>query len=225
MTARDEPAGHEAACARVAALFPQRWLREYVRRKLRSDPVFQLGFQTLCDSTLPIMDIGCGVGLLAFYLRERGLEVPIFGLDIDARKVRQANSVASGRYSGVAFDVNDVRESLPAFSGNVVLFDVLHYLPPGAQQALLREVRERVAPGGMILIRDGVRDGSARYWATLIGEKLAQAVSWNVGAPLHFASRDEITGAFLAGAFSGEELPASGNMPLNNYLFVFRRRR
>ena len=75
-------AEHENACARVAIQFHQRWLRNYVRGKLRRDRIYQAAYELLHSSAAPILDVGCGVGLLAFYLRERacrqriGAEVP-----------------------------------------------------------------------------------------------------------------------------------------------------
>src|SRR3954447_16485233 len=84
---------HEEACAHVAALFPQRWLQGYVRSKLRRDQVFRTANELLRASTQPLLDIGCGIGLLPFYLRERGFQPSIAGFDIDSRKIRQAREV------------------------------------------------------------------------------------------------------------------------------------
>ena len=59
---------HESACARVAVQFPQRWLLSYVRSKLRHDPIYPTAYELFHLSDEPILDIGCGIGLLAFYL-------------------------------------------------------------------------------------------------------------------------------------------------------------
>src|SRR3954447_9655887 len=102
-------ASHEQACARVAALFRSAWLRHYVASKLRSDPVFPLAYESLRDAHGPILDVGCGVGLLAFYLRERGANHLIAGIDIDERKVRRARAAcAEGSYSNLEFIAHDV---------------------------------------------------------------------------------------------------------------------
>src|ERR1700682_5527064 len=69
---RDEMTAHKTACARVAARFPRGWLRSYAKSKLRRDPIFPEAYELLHDSKGPLLDVGCGVGLLAFYLRERG---------------------------------------------------------------------------------------------------------------------------------------------------------
>jgi len=213
---------HEEACGRVAAHFRQRWLRHYVGSKLRSDPVFAAAFDLLRDSEEPILDVGCGVGLLAFYLRARGCRQPIAGLDVDGRKIRQA--CAAARDSGLEFSEHDVRNALPAFRGNVAIFDLLHYLEPARQETLLRELGAFVPPGGRLVLRDCPRDGSLRYWLTRAGEVFAQTISWNWKTPLHFPSRSSIQAAFPEEEFNREETPSWGRTPFNNRLFVFQRK-
>ena len=220
------PATHEDACDRVASFFSKRWLRHYVASKLRSDPVFPEVYDALRDSAEPIMDVGCGVGLLPFYLRERGLEQPITGFDIDERKVRQAQAIAEERYRGrsLNFFVHDVGDALPQFSGNVALLDVLHYLAPDRQRTLLHELAAMVTPAGLLVLRDCPRDGSLRFRLTRFGEFFAQAISWNIGVPLHFPTREAIVAPFREEEFTREEKPAWGGTPFNNRLFVFSRR-
>jgi 2-polyprenyl-3-methyl-5-hydroxy-6-metoxy-1,4-benzoquinol methylase len=214
---------HEAACARVAAQFSQRWLRGYTGSKLRRDPIYRAAFELFRGSDEPILDLGCGVGLLAFYLRERGCRQPILGLDVDARKIRQGMRVAQQRYKDVDFRHQDVQEPLPDFSGTIVLFDLLHYLPIVQQTALLSHLARRVAPAGSLVIRDCPRDHGPRFWLTWMAEKFAQAVSWNLNTSLHFPSRERINDAFPENEFQRESRPLWGRSPFNNHLFVFRR--
>ena len=129
-TLRENAADHENACVRVATQFPQRWLRNYVRGKLRRDRIYQAAYELLRSSGAPILDVGCGVGLLAFYLRERGCRQAVLGLDVDMRKIRYGAKIAAGHYRDVNLRFQDVTKTIPDFSGNVALFDVLHYLPP-----------------------------------------------------------------------------------------------
>jgi 2-polyprenyl-3-methyl-5-hydroxy-6-metoxy-1,4-benzoquinol methylase len=221
---RDDVDEHESACARVTAQFPQRWLRAYVGSKLRRDPVYAAAYELFCGSGEPILDIGCGLGLLAFYLRERGCSQPILGLDVDAPKIRQGNGIAATAYRDIDLRHQDVKGAMPAFSGNIVLFDVLHYLPLAVQTSLLRHLSQCVAPGGLLVIRDCPSDNTPRFWMTCVAEKFAQAVSWNLNTPLHFPSRVQIAEAFNESEFKRESRPLSGKLPFNNHLFIFRRR-
>ncbi|RYD47568.1 MAG: methyltransferase domain-containing protein, partial [Verrucomicrobiaceae bacterium] len=85
---------------RIASLFPGRWDSNYVASKLRTDPLYTALAENLRGSDLPLLDLGCGLGLLAFFLRSKGISVPIHGLDYDERKIRSARLAVEK--SGVA---------------------------------------------------------------------------------------------------------------------------
>ncbi|MCA1660011.1 MAG: class I SAM-dependent methyltransferase [Verrucomicrobiaceae bacterium] len=208
----------------MAAQFQQRWLRHYVRGKLRHDQIYSTAYELLRFSENPILDVGCGVGLLAFYLRERACWQPVLGLDVDDRKIRCGSEIAAKHYKDVELRLHDLQEPTPVFSGDLILFDVLHYLPPAAQRALLSDLASRVAPGGVLIIRDCPREARLRYWMTMIAEKFAQAISWNLRTPLHFPSRESISDVFPASQFEREIRPLWGTSPFNNHIFIFRRR-
>lgn len=221
---RGNGAEHETACARVATQFRERWLRSYVRGKLRCDDIYGAAYELLRTSADPILDVGCGVGLLAFYLRERGCRQRVVGLDADARKIRYGAGITRRSYRDVDLRFHDVAETIPEFTGNIALFDVLHYLSPASQGALLRRLSSCVGPGSVLIIRDCPQERRPRYWMTWLAEKFAQAISWNRDGPLHFPSRDGINAAFDAGDFGRETRPLWGASPFNNHIFIFRRR-
>ncbi|MGI9088953.1 MAG: class I SAM-dependent methyltransferase [Chthoniobacterales bacterium] len=215
---------HEQACREVGALFPQRWLRGYVAGKLRTDHAFRAAYDLLGKTDAPILDLGCGVGLLALYLRGRGFQPAVLGLDVDGRKVRLARAAADvAGCLDLDFLEQDVLRELPEFLGHVVLFDMLHYLKPTAQRTLLWKLATRVAPGGLLLVRDCPRDPTPRFWATYLGEKFAQGVRWNIRRPLHFPTRETLQRSFPPNEFTSEEVPMWGRGPFNNRLFIFRR--
>ncbi len=213
---------HEDACARVAARFGERWLRIYAGRKLRSDPIFPAAFDLFRNSDQPLVDVGCGVGLLPFYLRERNFRAPICGLDRDGRKIERAKTVAAGVYPDLEFSEQDVCDPI-AQTGNIVVFDLLHYLQPDDQTRLLDRLAARVAPGGMLVLRDCPRDDNARFRLTKLAERFAQATTWNMKAVLHFPTRENIFAAFDEKQFSRSVAPLWGWTPFNNHLFIFRR--
>jgi len=221
---RENVAEHETACARVATQFRERWLRNYVRGKLRRDRIYSAAYDLLGHSAEPILDVGCGVGLLAFYLRERACLQPILGLDLDARKIGCGAKIAARGYRDVELRFHDVEADLPDFRGNVALFDILHYLPTRTQTALLTRLAERVAPGGLLVIRDSPREMRPRYWITWLAEKFAQTISWNVDVALHFPSCASIDDVFDGREFERESRPLWGASPFNNHIFIFRRR-
>lgn len=216
---------HASACARVAARFRTGWLRLYVASKLRSDPAYPAAYELLRDSGEPLLDIGCGLGLLAFYLRERDFRAPVTGLDSDPRKIARAREITENNYEALDFQVQDIREATIRFSGNVALLDLVHYLNPVAQETLLRRLQNQIAPGGLLLLRDCPRDYNARFWMTYLAERFAQGVSWIASPQLHFPSRESINSCFGNSEFSCECRPLWGTTPFNNHLFIFRRNR
>ena len=200
----------------LASRYPRGFLRMYVRGKLATDPVYDAVYEHLRSSDQPVIDIGCGVGILALYLRQRGFKAPIIGIDHDARKIEIARRVAGT--DDVSFSVGDARAPIP-MHGNVVLLDVLHYFTTEDQAAILRNAS---SAGGMILIRDGLRDGSLRYRLTYAQEALARVGGWLKAERLNFPTPGAIADV-LDGEFTHELQPMFGHSPFNNYLFAFKR--
>jgi 2-polyprenyl-3-methyl-5-hydroxy-6-metoxy-1,4-benzoquinol methylase len=213
---------HENACRRVARRFPERWLRSYALRKLRTDPAFPAAYDWLCREEGPVTDLGCGVGLLPFYLRERNWQGSVTGVDCDGRKIGRARRAAEGNYADISFLEQAAADSVPS-AGHIVLFDLLHYCAPNEQRNLLDRLAARLAPGCLVLIRDCPREPNRRYWLTHLAERFAQAVTWNLQTPLHFPTRAEIAAPFEEERFGRSLRPLWGRTPFNNHLFVFRR--
>ena len=214
--------GETALLARLPLHFRGRWRQGYVRGKLRSDPVYRASWERLGASPLPLLDIGCGLGLHAFYLRERGSTAPILGLDVDAKKIAAGQAVAAAQYEGVTLRVGEGAE-LPEFSGNVSLLDVLHYLPAAAQPALLAVLARRTARGGWCIIRTTPRDGSWRFRATQALEGCARGIAWMARPALAFPTLAEITAHFPAAEFTHDVRPLWGRTPFNSWLLAFHR--
>ena len=210
-----------AVSSRIGARFPRRWQRGYVVSKLRSDPAFAAIAVLMEGRELPVLDVGCGMGLLAFFLRECGFEAEYLGLDLDPRKILTARQLAGDNASTQFREGNAA--ALPSFAGDVVLLDVLHYLSRADQQTLLTELAARVAPGGMLILRNVLRERGWRFRVTVIEEYLIHAMRWmRVGAS-YFPSREEIAEPLAAAGLALEIRPLWGNTPFNSYLIVARR--
>ncbi len=209
------------AAARVARLMPTRFLRGYAGSKLRNDPVYEAVASRLAPHPQPIFDLGCGIGLLGFYLREVGIDVPVSGVDHDAKKVAAAAAIGT-RYGGLAFRAGDAREPLPP-GLNVVALDILHYFTDSEQNTVLESIAVAVPPGGVAIIRDAVRDGSLRYRLTAAQETFSRLIRWLKAERLNFPTRNQIVRPFAARGYAAEIIPLWGRTPFNNYLFVFRR--
>ncbi|MGH8173080.1 MAG: class I SAM-dependent methyltransferase, partial [Rhodanobacteraceae bacterium] len=117
---------HDEIAERIALRFAWQSHRSYVRGKLRWDPLFKAVAPLLADSPRPLLDIGCGLGLLGQYLHERGHRAAYRGLDVDGKKIAQARDAAARGGIKLDFDIASA-DALPAFCGDVALLDVLHY--------------------------------------------------------------------------------------------------
>lgn len=200
--------------ARVAGQYPTRFLRHYVRGKIASDPLYDAVFERLRETRDPILDVGCGAGVLALYLRERGVRTHIRGIDHDGAKIAIARRVGG---ESVSFEVGDARDA-GNWSGTVLMLDLLHYFDSEEQRRLLENASRHA---NTIIVRDAVNDGSWRYRLTYAQESLARAIGWLKAERLHFATREAIAAPFEG--FAAEVIPLWGRTPFNNYLFVFKR--
>lgn len=203
--------------SRISSRFDSRFLRSYARSKLRSDPVYRAVLECVRGSSAPIYDIGCGIGLLEFFLRENGVDNAVTGIDHDERKIAKASAIAA-RYGGLQFRTGDARDPAPA-GATVVVIDVLHYFTAEDQRRILENAA--AAEGDLVLIRDAIRDGSMRYHMTAAQEHLSRSVRWLRAERLNFPSRDDILRPF--DGYAAEVEPMWGRTPFNNYLFVLRR--
>lgn len=203
---------------RVARRFSARWVQGYVRWKVRSDPAYGETLEVMGARTAPLVDIGCGMGLLPFYLREGGFTPPIIGIDFDERKIEQAR-LAARAYSEVDFIAGDARDPLPD-AHDVVMLDVLQYLDGASQQKILRNVAAVLGPGNVFVMRQGLRDDSWRHRVTRVVDAIGK-IGWNRGEALTFPTREDVLAPFAG--FEIDVRPLWGRTPFNNYFFVIRR--
>ena len=211
------------AAGRAAERFRHsRFLHGYAKGKTGWDPSYAAVADLLKDSVHPLLDIGCGVGLLAAFLRESGCRQRILGIEPDAAKVRIAGVKVANAYPSLEFRVGDAR-SLPEFSGDIVMLDVLHYMVPDAQRSVLEQIATRICPGGCAFIRTTFRDRSWRYYATLIEEAFVRVSGWIRGGKCHFPTREEVTAPFNGLQWTISVRPMWGRTPFNSHLIAIRR--
>jgi 2-polyprenyl-3-methyl-5-hydroxy-6-metoxy-1,4-benzoquinol methylase len=217
-----EAVDQKRIATRVAARYRKPWHRDYARAKLRMDPVYAAAAAALGDSEMPLLDIGCGLGLLGCYLRECDFRGDYLGLDFDRSKIRAARS-ANPPYERLAFE-DSRAQSLPPFTGHVALIDVLHYLERDEQQALLHEAAARVAPGASLIVRSVLRDHGWRFRATVVEEFLLHAVRWMRSPARHYPLRGEIERPLRAAGLEADVQPLWGHTPFNSFVVVAKRR-
>lgn len=209
-------------CESIAALY-RGGLRRYARLKLRRDPVYAAAAALLAGTGAPVLDIGCGIGLLGLYLRARGFRGGYLGIDCDHSKVSAARRIAVGQVPALTFATADA-VALPNFSGAIVLLDVLHYLHREQQQQLLRSAATRIAAGAILIIRTALREPTWRYVATVCEEHVLYGVGWMQMPARHIPRRSEIESTLHRAGLQTQTRPCWGATPFASFLIVARRR-
>jgi SAM-dependent methyltransferase len=196
--------------------------RNYVRIKLHTDPLTK-ELAALENATLgDVLDAGCGRGQFGLFLRELALVESLTGFDWDETKIESARRAAGsdGRYFTA-----DLREAPLSACDTLLLFDVLHYLLPDEQNALLLRCANAVRPGGRLLVRDIHENHGIGAAFTRLFERVGTRLGMNRAGALAFRSSRSVVAELERLGFAHEE-HASGvsrSVLLDNRLWVFRK--
>jgi cyclopropane fatty-acyl-phospholipid synthase-like methyltransferase len=150
---------------------------KFARGKLSGDPVFRAMLERgLLLGRGHILDLGCGQGLLASWLRaallcyENGnwpqgwppAPAPrsTRGIELMVRDVKRARAAL-----GPACEISqgDIRSAEFGTTDAVVILDVLHYMTKDDQLQVLKRVRAALPVRGLLLLRIGDADGGLRF--------------------------------------------------------------
>jgi SAM-dependent methyltransferase len=209
---------------RFAGGFPDPHARSYVAVKVATDPLYPAVLAVLRSTTRPLLDVGCGMGVLSYYLRAHGFAPAIHGIDYDPRKIEAARLVLSRRaVPGLTFAQGDARHGLPDHQGSVTILDILQYFPPDQQAGLLTEAASRIGEDGVLVIRSGLETPGWRFGFTRWCDGMANRLNWMQAPPVHYPTPGSLTRTLNAAGLTGTLRPLYGRTPFNNWLAVFRR--
>lgn len=214
----------DAALYRIANSYDHWLQRRYVKSKLAADPAYAATAALVMDRPMPLLDIGCGIGLLGQYLHTHGAVTRYLGVDSDLRKIEAGNRALhlSGLGNALHLAHADGTARQP-IRGHVALLDVLHYLPQEGQRALLDNAVAHLAPGGLLVIRNVLRERSLRYAMTRISEFFLRTSGWmRVGAQ-HYPSEEELRAPLEAAGLAVSVRSLHGKTPFDCYLLVAER--
>ena len=142
-------------------------------------------------------------------------------MDIDARKIARARAAAANaQLAGVQFDCIDLAQGIPAHEGSVAILDVLQFVSPQAQEAILDAAVTMLAPGARLLIRTGLDDGSLRARTTRRIDAISRTLRWMNAGPQRYPSADALRARFDAAGLESEFTPLYGRTPFNNWRVV-----
>jgi 2-polyprenyl-3-methyl-5-hydroxy-6-metoxy-1,4-benzoquinol methylase len=169
----------------------------------------------------PLLDLGCGIGLLAHALHQDGIGVRYFGVDNDARKIVSARRAAArAGLPDAGFETVDLALALPPHRGSVAMLDVMQFFTPQRQLAIVDTMVGMLEPGARLVIRTGLDDGSRRARITRAGDRLARALRWMNASPRHYPEATMLRARFEAAGLRSEFVPLYGDTPFNNWRIV-----
>jgi SAM-dependent methyltransferase len=164
-------AAGRAALARFAALPARERVHVWVR--WRSCPMPEVANAVPADGH--ILEVGCGHGLFSQFLVASAPGRRVTGIDIDPHKIAQARAAAHG-HDRLEFAVVAPGE-LPAGPFDAIaIVDVLYLLTPAERDALLADAAARLAPGGVLVVKEA---GTTPRWKSRLAaaqERLSTGV-------------------------------------------------
>jgi SAM-dependent methyltransferase len=163
-----------------------------------------------------ILDLGAGHGIFAHLALERGAR-GVVAVEPDRRKVfltfpRPGLRVVAGYDSAVA----------GAFDA-VTLFDVLYRFPLSDWDRLFRSIGERLAPGGVLLIKEMDPEHRLKAFWNRTQERLSDRVGLTLGEAFSYETREQIRGRLLNAGFERFEAVEIGRgYPHAHILYIGR---
>jgi SAM-dependent methyltransferase len=211
-----------------------RFAYHFARGKLRADPVYRAILELgLLRGRGRVLDLGCGQGLLAAWLRaaercyERGSwpwgwppaprALSTRGIELMARDVERARC-ALGSASEVSHA--DIRSAAFGVADAVVILDVLHYMDPQAQLEVLRRVRAALPPRGLLLLRVGDAGGGLRFHYGQWSDALVMLLRGHSLVAQHCRSVAQWRLLLRDCGFDSEAKPMSHGTPFANVLLI-----
>jgi SAM-dependent methyltransferase len=210
----------------------------FARGKLRGDPVFRALLERgLLLGRGHILDLGCGQGLLAAWLKaallcyENGTWPQGWppapkprstrGIELMNRDVQRAR-VALGPECEIL--QGDIRSAEFGTIDAVVILDVLHYIDHTEQLQVLKRVRAALPARGLLLLRIGDADGGLRFRYSQWVDKLVMLSRGHATVATHCRSVEQWRELLRECGFEVQAVPMSQGTRFANFLLIAHAR-
>lgn len=163
-------------------------LEWYCRIKVKLEDNYRY-FESVLPKKGKIVDIGCGYGFLPLMLGYMGKEREIIGVDYDEEKINIASNCYS-KTNNIRFVQADATQYQVEQADAFIISDILHYLKPSEQVALIERCINKLNSNGIIIIRDADADKAKRHRGTRYTEFFSTNSGFNKTSKegLHFTS-------------------------------------
>lgn len=128
-------------------------------------PMEQISFNLPKKGT--VLDIGCGDGLVALYIAQKGKGRKVVGVDTNAKRLKNAK-IAAKNVRNLSYERKSAL-SLGSKIDGAVMSDFLHHIPKEQHSKLLKSVYNNLSTGGKLVIKeidtgDAIRSGISRLF-------------------------------------------------------------
>jgi trans-aconitate methyltransferase len=165
-----------------------------------------------------IIDLGCGHGLFTHLVARESPQREVYGVDLDARKIEIAQQAVLPNLHFRVGDIADV-EIPPAQA--VTILDVFYLVPYDAQERLLKICWDRLASGGVLLLKDMAEKPRWKAWLNWVEEVLAvRVLRITLGGAFYFRPCAEWQALFRRFGFAVETIPLDRGYYHPHVLFV-----
>lgn len=128
------------------------------------------------DAAIPkngkILDLGCGIGSLSFFLAVSSKKRIVLGWDIDRKRILVASKITKN-IPNIKFEIKNALDvaRIEGLSG-IVASDVLHHMNFSQQEELITNIWKALSENGVLVIKEVDNKEKIRAWFSLLWDRL-----------------------------------------------------
>lgn len=170
-----------------------------------------------------IIDLGCGHGLFTQKLARETPRRNVIGIDVDARKIALAQRLTT-TLPNLRFLIGDLMVIDVAPAQAVTIIDALYLVPYDAQERLLAACALRLAPGGVILLKEMADQPRWKVGLNWLEETLAvRVLRLTLGNKFYFRSCADWQALFQKLGYVVETIPLDRGYYHPHVLFLAKK--
>jgi 2-polyprenyl-3-methyl-5-hydroxy-6-metoxy-1,4-benzoquinol methylase len=166
---------------------------------------FVRGIRACAVSPRRVLEIGCGAGAVTERLADAFPAANVTGIDI----CEQPGSLCATRNGQPHFarmTVAELHGTKPRPYDLIVVADVLHHVPRSQRRELLGHAADLVAPNGIVVLKDWVRQRTPGYMMGYLSDRFI------TGDDIYFPNEEELR-AMAAEAFGADSVRSEFRVP------------
>ena len=145
----------------VAANYVKRIARFYAKLKMLIVPYEQIS--KFVPHGGKVLDVGCGFGILSFFLCFESPNRKVFGVDPNSQRISSIPNIVATIPENVSFNTGSVSVVASESFDCVVMEEVLHHIAKEDQQQVLEQIHSLLADDGTFILRENNKRLSFRY--------------------------------------------------------------